>query len=81
MPLIADPRGLPRASSTASPASTPPTPAEVRETLATLVDDAGLRARVGAAARAHVREHRSIRAVAPQWARVLEEVRPERVAA
>ena len=37
------------------------TPAQARAAMLALVDDAGLRARIGAAARAHVREHRSQR--------------------
>jgi glycosyltransferase involved in cell wall biosynthesis len=37
-----------------------------------LVDDAEERARVGAAARAHVHAHRSMTAMAPQWAHALE---------
>jgi glycosyltransferase involved in cell wall biosynthesis len=39
-----------------------------------LVDDADERARVGAAARAHLEANRSMRAMAPQWQRALEEV-------
>jgi glycosyltransferase involved in cell wall biosynthesis len=50
------------------------TPAEVRELLALLVDDAGLRERVGAAAREHVRRERDIRVMARQWAAVLDAV-------
>ena len=48
------------------------TPAEARRAILALVDDAGLRERIGAAARDHVREHRCIEAVAPQWARALQ---------
>jgi glycosyltransferase involved in cell wall biosynthesis len=44
------------------------TPAEAREMLETLVSDAGLRTAIGAAAQAHVAEHRSIQATAPSWA-------------
>jgi glycosyltransferase involved in cell wall biosynthesis len=51
------------------------TPAQAREAILTLVEDGPLRARIGAAARAYVREHRCIDAVAPQWARALGEVR------
>ncbi|MEA2148775.1 MAG: hypothetical protein QOD69_605 [Solirubrobacteraceae bacterium] len=47
------------------------TPAEARAAIMTLVDDEGLRERIGAAARADVRERRCIEAVAPQWARAL----------
>jgi hypothetical protein len=39
-----------------------------------LVDDADLRMRIGATARAYVREHRSIQAVAPAWARAISEI-------
>jgi glycosyltransferase involved in cell wall biosynthesis len=51
------------------------TPAEARAAILALVDDEGLRERIGAAARAEVREHRCIEAVAPQWARALAGVR------
>jgi glycosyltransferase involved in cell wall biosynthesis len=47
------------------------TPAAAREAILSLVDDPALRARIGAAAREHVRTHRSIAAVAPQWAAAL----------
>ncbi len=47
------------------------TPAAARAAIMALVDDEQLRERVGAAARAHVREHRCIEAVAPQWAGAL----------
>jgi glycosyltransferase involved in cell wall biosynthesis len=49
-------------------------PAEMRELLELLIDDAGLRRRVGAAAKAHVSEHRSAQATARQWAGVLQSV-------
>lgn len=49
------------------------TPAEARDALDALVRDAGLRERIGAAARAHVREHRSIQAMAPAWAAAITE--------
>ena len=51
------------------------TPAEAREAILALVDDAALRRRIGEAAREHVREHRSSAAVAPQWSVALEQVR------
>jgi glycosyltransferase involved in cell wall biosynthesis len=57
------------------------TPAEMTEVLGTLVADAGLRERVGAAARAHVREHRSAQVAAEAWAAVLREVAGERTPA
>jgi glycosyltransferase involved in cell wall biosynthesis len=46
-----------------------------------LVDDAALRARLGAAAYAHVAEHRRIEVVAERWADVLREVVSDRSAA
>jgi glycosyltransferase involved in cell wall biosynthesis len=56
------------------------TAAEVRDTLRMLVDDADLRERVGADARAHVREHRDMRVMAGQWAATLREAVGDRVA-
>jgi glycosyltransferase involved in cell wall biosynthesis len=56
-------------------------PAAAREAILALVDDDGLRERIGAAAQAYVREHRSIEAVVPQWARALAEVRASAQAA
>ncbi|MEA2154208.1 MAG: hypothetical protein QOE11_348 [Solirubrobacteraceae bacterium] len=47
------------------------TPAQARAAILALVDDEGLRDRIGLAARAYVREHRCIEAVAPAWARAL----------
>jgi glycosyltransferase involved in cell wall biosynthesis len=73
IPLIADPEVYPdiEPGVTGFHASTP---AEVREALGLLVGDAALRERVGAAARAHVREHRSAAVTARRWAEVLTEV-------
>ena len=51
------------------------TPQQARAAILALVDDAALRARIGAAARAHVREHRCIDAVAGRWAQALDEAR------
>jgi glycosyltransferase involved in cell wall biosynthesis len=51
------------------------TPPQAREAIMTLVDDDVLRERIGSAARAYVREHRCIQAVAPQWERALAGVR------
>jgi glycosyltransferase involved in cell wall biosynthesis len=48
-------------------------PAEAKAALLRLIDDPVLRARIGAAARDHVRTHRSAQAVAPQWERALRE--------
>jgi glycosyltransferase involved in cell wall biosynthesis len=42
-----------------------------RDALLALVDDAGLRARIGAAARAHVMEHRDMATMAEQWRAVI----------
>lgn len=80
IPLIADPEVYPEIEHgvTGFHAATP---AEAREALLALVDDAGLRERVGAAAHAHVREHRAIEVAAQQWAAVLAEVAPSRAAA
>jgi glycosyltransferase involved in cell wall biosynthesis len=47
------------------------TPIEAREHLMALVADDGLRARVGATARAHVTDHRRIELAAEQWADAL----------
>jgi glycosyltransferase involved in cell wall biosynthesis len=55
-------------------------PSAVAELLRTLVDDPELRARVGAAARAHVREHRSAQAMSGQWANAIATAAGERVA-
>jgi glycosyltransferase involved in cell wall biosynthesis len=51
------------------------TPAQARVAILAFLDDAALRARVGGAARDHVREHRSSAAVAPQWAAAFEQAR------
>ena len=48
-------------------------PAEAREAMLALVDDAGLRRRVGNAARAAVTATRAMDAMAPQWAAALRE--------
>jgi glycosyltransferase involved in cell wall biosynthesis len=54
---------------------------EFRRILTELVDDEDLREGVGAAARAHVREHRDMRVMAQQWAEVLREVSGARAGA
>ena len=46
---------------------------EAEPHLLRLVDDAELRHRIGDAARAHLLEHRTMQAMAPQWARALTE--------
>jgi glycosyltransferase involved in cell wall biosynthesis len=51
------------------------TAAQARDAVLALVDDDALRERIGAAARAYVREQRCIQAVAPQWVRALAGVR------
>ena len=56
-------------------------PAKVRDTLIRLVDDRELRERVGAAAKAHIIEHRSAQVAAKSWAAVLREVAPAALAA
>jgi glycosyltransferase involved in cell wall biosynthesis len=80
IPLVGDPDVYPEIEPgvTGFHASSP---AEVREHLLALVDDPALARRVGAAARAHVREHRSAQVAARQWAAVLAEVAADRVAA
>jgi glycosyltransferase involved in cell wall biosynthesis len=50
------------------------TPEQAREALFALLADEALRTRIGAAARDHVREHRSIQAVAPMWQKAIAEV-------
>jgi glycosyltransferase involved in cell wall biosynthesis len=73
IPLVADPEVYSdiEPGVTGMPAATPD---EARDALFALVDDEALRRGIGAAARAHVREHRSIQAVAPAWARAIAEV-------
>jgi glycosyltransferase involved in cell wall biosynthesis len=56
-------------------------PAEVRAQLLRLVDDRELRERVGAAAKAHIIEHRSAQVAAQSWAAVLRQVAPAAIAA
>lgn len=51
------------------------TPAHAREAIEALVRDRDLRARIGAAARDHVREHRTSAAVASQWRVAFEQLR------
>jgi glycosyltransferase involved in cell wall biosynthesis len=80
VPLIADPKVYPDIEHDVTGFHAA-TPAEMREALGALVDDAALRERVGAAARAHVREHRSIQAMAPHWASVLTQAGAEQAAA
>ncbi len=57
------------------------TATEARAAILALVDDAALRHRLGAAAQAYVREHRSIDVMAGQWAGALRELVPARAAA
>jgi glycosyltransferase involved in cell wall biosynthesis len=75
IPLVADPEVYPEIEHgvTGFHASTP---TEVRELLLELVADRALRERVGAAAKAHVLEHRNARVAAQQWVEVLRTVAP-----
>jgi len=79
-PLVADPEVYPEIEHgvTGFHATTVD---ELREIVLALVDDAGLRARVGAAAQAYVAEHRRIQVAAEQWATVLREVAPRAASA
>jgi glycosyltransferase involved in cell wall biosynthesis len=72
-PLVADPLVYPEIQSgvTGFHASTPD---EVREHLSALVADAGLRQRIGEAAKAYVTEQRSIYQTVEDWAVALESV-------
>jgi glycosyltransferase involved in cell wall biosynthesis len=74
IPTIADPAGYPEIEHgvTGFHAASPEAAAEL---LGTLVADAALRRRVGAAARAHVAEHRRIEVMAGAWAEVLRSTR------
>jgi glycosyltransferase involved in cell wall biosynthesis len=74
IPLIADPDVYPDIEHgvTGFHASSPH---EMRAILAELVADRSLRERVGAAARAHVEQHRRAEVAAEQWAGVLRDVR------
>lgn len=80
IPVVADPEGYPAIEDGVTGLHAR-TPAEARAAILRLVDDARLRERIGAAAREHVHAHRSIHAVAPQWARALDEARSLPVAA
>jgi glycosyltransferase involved in cell wall biosynthesis len=80
IPLVADPGVYPEIE----PGVTgfhAATPEEMRAHLLALVDDAALRARVGEAARSHVRSRRSIQVMSRQWADVLARVAGARAAA
>jgi glycosyltransferase involved in cell wall biosynthesis len=70
MPAVADPKTHPEIVHGVT-GLLAATSAEARAAIMALVDDDGLRERIGGAARAHVREQRCIEAVAPQWARAL----------
>lgn len=74
IPTVSDP-GLYRSIEDGVTGLHAATPAQAREVVLTLVDDDALRERIGSAARAYVREHRCIQAVAPQWERALAGVR------
>ena len=79
IPIVADPRVYPDIEHGVTGFHAHTT-AEVRDTLRMLVDDADLRERVGADARAHVREHRDMRVMAGQWAETLRAAVGDRVA-
>jgi hypothetical protein len=72
-PLVADPLVYPEIQSgvTGFHASTPD---EVREHLSALVTDAGLRRRIGEAAKAYVTEHRTIHTTVGDWNTALQSV-------
>jgi Glycosyl transferases group 1 len=73
IPLVADPLVYPEIESdvTGLHASTPD---EVREHLSSLISDAGLRSRIGNAAKAYVTEHRTIQTTVEDWAVALQGV-------
>ncbi len=74
IPLVADPIVYPAIEDGVTGLHAT-TPAEAREAVLRLVDDAGLRAEIGGAAREHVREHRSSAAVARQWTAAFDDAR------
>lgn len=74
IPLVADPLLYPAIEDGVTGLHAA-TPAQARAAILRLVDDAQLRAAIGAAARAYVREHRSSAAVAPQWAAAFAQAR------
>jgi glycosyltransferase involved in cell wall biosynthesis len=74
IPLIADPVLYPAIEDGVTGLHAA-SPAQAREAMLALIDDAALRARIGEAARAYVREHRSSAAVAPQWTAAFEAAR------
>jgi glycosyltransferase involved in cell wall biosynthesis len=80
LPTIADPNVYPEIEHgvTGFHAASP---AEMRELLELLVADRDLRRRVGAAAKAHVAEHRSAQATARLWAALLKSAGTARAAA
>jgi glycosyltransferase involved in cell wall biosynthesis len=80
IPLVADPMVYPEIEHGVTGFHAH-SPEEVRELLLTLVDDPDLRARVGAAAKAYVSEHRSAQVAARQWASLLRDVAPHALAA
>ena len=74
IPIVADPVLYPAIEDGVSGLHAA-TPAEARAAILALVDDADLRERIGGAARAYVREHRTSAAVAPQWSAAFEQAR------
>jgi glycosyltransferase involved in cell wall biosynthesis len=80
LPLIADPEVYPDIEHGVTGFHAE-TPQEMGAILRELVADEPLRRAVGAAAKAHVTEHRSAQVAAQQWAQVLEQVTSSAVAA
>jgi glycosyltransferase involved in cell wall biosynthesis len=80
IPLIADPAVYPEIEHGVTGFHVA-SPADVREQILNLVDDRELSERVGAAAKAHVTEHRSAQVAAQQWAALLGDVAPAAIAA
>jgi glycosyltransferase involved in cell wall biosynthesis len=80
IPLIADPNVYPEIEHGVTGFHVAG-PADVREQILQLVDDRELSERVGAAAKAHVLEHRSAQVAGQQWATLLRDLAPAAIAA
>ena len=80
IPVIADPEVYPEIEHgvTGFHAATP---GELRECLELLAGDPDLRRRVGAAAKAHVTEHRNVQVASQHWVEVLQSAVPASAAA
>jgi glycosyltransferase involved in cell wall biosynthesis len=74
IPLVADPLLYPAIEDGVTGLHAA-TPADARAAMLALVDDAAMRVRIGEAARAYVREHRTSAAVAAQWTAAFEQAR------